>query len=1106
MVVSRIVPPAFSLLILCASGWAQTAQIQGTVQDSSGASVPAATVKVTQTDTGALRSTISSGDGSYILANLPVGPYRLEVSKEGFGTYVQTGIVLQVDSSPTIDVALKVGALSDQVEVQANAGMVETATTSVGQVMENQRILGLPLNGRNLTDLVNLTPGVIQAGTSSSGNIPTGSLFSIAGSQTFGTTFYIDGTVYGGGVNLPFPFPDAVEEFKVETAALSAVYGIHEGAAVTAVTKSGTNSFHGDAFEFIRNGDLDARNFFAVRRDTLKENTFGGTIGGPIRKNKLFFFFGYQDILIRSDPVATTAFVPTAQMLEGDWTAYTSPACNNGKQLTLPAPFVNNQISPALFSSAALKLASHLPAASTVCGKTLFGAITHNNEAQYLGRVDYQISPRHTLFGRNMALPFTQPAPYALSGNILATTTAGLNNFFQNYVVGDTFLVNAATVSSFRLSMARTATHRYNPDFFSGCDLGVEMYCFLPHQSTFSVTGAFTISGGTQTTNSPTDTTYEASEDFNLVRGAHQISFGAMVFDDRNNNRANVFSLGSFTFNGTATGVPMADFFLGQLDTFSQGTPNTGFATRWYLGMYVADTWKVSTRLTVNLGLRWDPNFQMQIINGDIYDFSIPAFLAGQTSRVFPNAPPGIFWPGDPGVPDNSGVNRRYDQFAPRLGLAWDPKGDGKMSIRAAWGIAYDSTGGAVANSETAPPWGDMITVTGPIPFTTPWATTPGGDPFPACGSNPCGKNAAFVPNGTYIALQPNMKSTAVNLWDLAIQRQIGQSWIVSATYIGNETEHLWVTKQLNPGEFLGLGPCTLPLSGAKVWNPCSQTGNLPDRRLFSLVQPQAGQLIGFMDQMDAGGTANYNGLLLSAQKRFGKGFSVIANYTWSHCIGDLTQGSGVNGGGAGYQNLNNRQFDKGNCASQEIAGNFSTDRRQLFNATLVAETPVFANHLLRTLATGWRLAPIFTATSGGFISIPIGQDRALDGNANQRANQVLPNVYCAHPSVSCYLNPAAFALPGLGTLGNMTPYNVVTPGTWNLNATLSRLFRIRERVNLEVRGEAFNLTNTYHQGIPSGVGVGLSGISTTLTASNFGQITSALDPRIMQMALKILF
>jgi hypothetical protein len=575
------------------------------------------------------------------------------------------------------------------------------------------------------------------------------------------------------------------------------------------------------------------------------------------------------------------------------------------------------------------------------------------------------------------------------------------------------------------------------------------------------------------------------------------------------NNRANISSPGSFTFNGTGTtGNAMGDFLTGQLDAFTQGEPNVGFTRNWYVGMYVTDTWKASRRLTITAGVRWEPNLQSQVANGAVYDFDMNLFLQNVHSTVWPNAPAGLTWPGDPGFPNKSGINRRYDQFAPRFGLAWDPTGTGKTSIRASYGLSFDTTGGNIGNSMTSPPFGNTINVTGPVPFLTPWSTVPGGNPFPGCGGNPCGKDAAFVPGALYLGLQPNMKSTDVNRWTLAIQRQVGENWIFSGTYIGSQTSHLYLTHQLNPGEFLPQASCTLPLSGSKVWTPCSQTGNLQQRRLFSIISPANGQLISFMDYFDAGGTSSYNGLLLTAQRRFSHNIGVTANYTWSHCIGDLTQASGVTAGGTGYVNPLNRAFDRGNCASQEIAGTFGADRRQLFNMTLIAESPRFANHALRTVASGWRLAPIFRAFSGGFVSVTAGTDRALTGSSgtSERANQLNGDPYCAVITPQCYLNPAAFALPALGTLGNMSPFNVLTPGQWTLDVTLLRDFKIRESMNLQIRGEAFNITNTYHPGQPSGVGTGMSGISNSVSASNFGQITSALDPRIMQLAMKFVF
>src|SRR6266581_6540005 len=272
-----------------------TSQIQGIVKDATGASIGGAEVKATQTDTGVVRTTTSSEDGTYVLSNLPIGPYRVEASKAGFTTYVQTGIVLQVATNPTINISLQVGAVSEQIQVEANASPVETQTTSVGGVIENQRILELPLNGRNAVELIGLAGAVIPAGRAGTAGFPGGLNFSVAGGQLNGVTYFLDGALHNNpfdAVNLPFPFPDALQEFKVETSTLTAQNGLHSAAAVNVVVKSGTNTFHGNLFEFFRNGKMNARNAFAPRRDTLKRNQYGGTLGGPLIKNKLFFFAG----------------------------------------------------------------------------------------------------------------------------------------------------------------------------------------------------------------------------------------------------------------------------------------------------------------------------------------------------------------------------------------------------------------------------------------------------------------------------------------------------------------------------------------------------------------------------------------------------------------------------------------------------------------------------------------------------------------------------------------------------------------------------------------------------------------------------------------------
>ena len=357
----------------CPSVRAQaTAQIGGTVRDQSGAVLPGVEVTATQTDTGIRRQAISNETGSWILSNIAVGPYRIEAALPGFRTFVQTGIVLQVNSDVVINPVLEVGQITEQVEVQANAAQVETRSTAVGQVIENQRILELPLNGRQITDLITLAGAAVQTGASDNKAMQGGVNISIAGGQSFGVSYSLDGAMHNNpydGTQMPFPFPDALQEFKLEASGSSAGGYVKSGGAVNAVTKSGTNEFHGDLFEFVRNYKFNARNFFARKRDSLKRNQFGGTLGGPIVKNKLFFFGGYQGTKTRTDPSDTFSYVPTAAMLAGDWAAFTSPACNAGRQITLRAPFVNNQVNPSQYSAVAKNITARLPKAQDECGK-----------------------------------------------------------------------------------------------------------------------------------------------------------------------------------------------------------------------------------------------------------------------------------------------------------------------------------------------------------------------------------------------------------------------------------------------------------------------------------------------------------------------------------------------------------------------------------------------------------------------------------------------------------------------------------------------------------------------------------------------------------------
>jgi len=1075
-----------------AMAWGQaqsSAQIQGTVQDSSGAAVPSADLKLTQTATGVVRTATTGVDGTYVVPNLPIGPYRLEVSKTGFSTAVQTGIVLQVATNPTIDVTLKVGAVSDQVQVEANGVLVETQATGIGNVIENQRIVELPLNGRLATDLIPLVGGTIPQGQAGSAGFPNTVNIVVAGGQAYGNAFWLDGSLYTDpymATNMPFPFPDALQEFKVETSALTAQNGVKSGASITAVTKSGTNSLHGDVFEFLRNGDFNARNFFATRRDTLKRNQFGGTVGGPIRKDKLFFFGGYQGTITRQDPTGIVAFVPTPAMVGGDFSA-----CPQDIPAALKAQFPGNKISPTLYNSSSLLLAKKLPVSNDPCGRVTFGEVTRSNEIQVLGRVDYQASDKSSLFFRYMATTFRQPASLSLTPDeILSSGQGGYDNLAQTAILGHTYLISPSTVNAFRASFSREAIDRFNADYFSGCDLGVQMYCgYLPHQSSFAVTGAFTIGGNTAKAINRLSL-YQLSDDVSLVRGNHQLGFGITVSDTRDNVRGNVFAEGTFSF------ASLPQFLLGTLNSFSDSAPNAIPVNKNYLGMYAQDTWKISPRLTANLGVRWDPFFPFQLTNGAVYNFDLANFIAGKKTQVYANAAPGFTYPGDPGFPGGKGgMNKQWNSFAPRIGLAWDPKGDGRMTIRASYGIAYDFAAGEMfANEANAPPFGNTVTISG-SPFNNPFATNPGGNIFPFTVN----KNVPFVPFGTYIAMQPNMKTTEVHLWNLTLQKQVGTDWLFSAAYIGSETEHLWYTYQTNPSQIV---PCA---NG--VVTSCNTIANRDSRRVLSLAGYPGSKLIGFLDSFADGGTASYNGLLLSARRRLSRGISADANYTWSHCIGDLTTADSTSGAGAGIVNPNNRRADRGNCQSSESGGTFSSDRRQIFNLSVVAQVPQFSNRMLATVVSGWQVAGIYRATTGGYYTVTLPSDVALSSASGQRPQQVLQNPLCQNPNSSCWINPAAFATPAPGTLSTLGKDNIQGPGFWEFDMSLSRTFRIYEHQSLQIRGEAFNLPNSFRAGVaPPSLSAGSPGLALSYPASNFGQITSALDPRILQFSMKYVF
>jgi hypothetical protein len=1105
----------------CTEALAQgTAQINGSVKDQSGAVLPGVEITVTQTDTGITRNTITDERGSFILPSLPTGPYRLEAALAGFRTYAQTGIVLQVNSNPVIPVVLEVGQVAETVEVQANVTQVETRSLAVREVIESAQILELPLNGRTATDLIVLAGATVASGQSSSREIGGGRGFSVNGLQNTSVTYTLDGAMHNNpynNLNLPVPFPDALQEFSVQIGTQNAQSGFLGGAQVGAVSKSGTNEFHGVVFDFMRNDKFKARGYFDTQKGTQRRNQFGGTLGGPIVREKLFFFAGIQSTLNRQNPDEEEDFVPTARMLQGDFTevvkVYTDPTTQTGGCRTAPINNTgtnatpgflreaqNNRIDPARFSKAALNLAARLPKPIDECGRVRYTVKEQEDAHEIVGKIDYNLSAKHTIFGRLMLVPETRAVPFNFApDNILSVGTGGADNLGSFYTIGDTYLISPFTINAARLAVNRTAIHRVGPDFFSITDLGVNAYSYLPKHTQLSVTSGFSLGGGTESEAKFNTTAYQLSDDLNMVRGPHQLSIGGTLAHWRSNSYANVRSTGIYNFNGDLTGLGMADFLLGRPNSLRQAVPNQLTMSQWYVGLYVQDAWNVTPRLVLNAGLRWEPYFPQQQRDGHIYNFNYDRMLAGTKSSQFLNAPPGFYYPGDPGFPGKAGLFKNWKALGPRFGLGWDPTGDGKTSVRAGYGISYDFVNAQYhLNTNIAPPFGNDITTTPPS-FDDPWASYPGGNPFPSVAD----KNAPFNLGGAFLSMPYDIATTYVQTWSLIVQRQLPRDVSFTVAYNGNGTRHLWSTYPLNPAIYFPGTNCTLP-NGRRITGACSTTtaSNVNERRLLSLANfDQVGQYVAALDSYDDGGTANYHGVTFTA-RRGTRYMNVSANYTWSRCIGtDGTAGTtpNVNTGSnfveviGGRAYLTDRRADVANCG---------TDRRQIFNSTAVVETPRFGNTVARMLGSGWRVSSIYRRSSGNFFNVTAGMDAArIGGNTGQqRAVQLSADVYAPGRPTGprdIYLNPGTFAVPATGTLApNRGRRNIEGPGTWNWDAAVSRIFRIRESQEIELRVEAYNVTNSFRPGNPA----------TGVNATNFGQITTSLATRDMQFALKYKF
>ncbi|QNI37147.1 TonB-dependent receptor [Edaphobacter albus] len=1118
----------FALLpFLCLpQAWAQaagTASIQGNVIDQTGAAIPSATVTLTNTGTRVARTTVTDGSGLYSLPNVPIGPYSLGVSATGFQTYTQTGIVLQVGNNIQINATLQVGNASEHVEVQASAVALDTENSTFKQVIDQTRITEMPLNGRQATQLVLISGGAVNAPAAdinTSKNYPTSVVIAVAGSQGNYNNYVLDGGYHTDNftnTNLPYPFPDALHEFSVESSSLPARNGLHPGSLVNVVTNSGTNQWHGTVFDFVRNNVINATNFFSTAKDTVKRNQFGGTLGGKIISDKLFFFGGYQGTREHKIGNATGYCLPTPAMLNGDFSQMpkSGNCASTGAAFKDPLTGAANpsrKIPVSEFSPAALALVKYLPLSQADANGRVNVALPGNNtEDQYIGRIDYTWSARHSLFGRYYLTNYNLPSYYSPS-NILLTTVAGNDLRVQSFTLGDTFIFTPKFVNTFHGTYSRRRNNR-GPiaGGINANTLGVKIYLYAPVDLRVQMNSGFNVGCGTCTPGFFNVNTEHFADDIDWLVGKHQIALGGEFLRTGDNTHVGYLFNGSYSFGGAASGEVLADFLTGQMtsygttNAFSQSRAQDTTYRQNVFGLYAQDTWHITPKLTINYGLRWEPNLFQTDKFGRGSTFDQAAFNANKHSTTFPNAPAGSFYYGDAGVP-KSFTNNQWKNVSPRVSMTLDPFGTGKTVFRAGGAMMYDTpalyTSQRVASN---PPFVNEIDINAQTSFDDPWNGYPGGDPFP--GVFPPNASATFPTNTLWVLLQKNMKTPVIYQWTASVQQDFGRGWMFSINYLGNQQAHQWIGNGINaavfiPGNWSGPSSCQgMPqiivgtaLYPGKIGDPCSTVGNPNARTPLTLANSTQGQ--GYSPTMTLitdGGTTSYHGVITAIQHRMSDNFSFLANYTWSKCLAVADNPGDI--AGPAYEHTLNPRLDRGPCGF---------DVRHIFNTSIVARSNF---HSLQgwkgALANNWQVAPLIRILSGTPLNVTSGVDNSRSGIGLDRPNLVTggsvytgAKIYQKSPGNLAYLNKAAFAQNTVGTYGNLSRNAFRQPNYYNVDMSVSRIFPVHERLNFQLRMEAFNVLNHPN----------LNAFTTSLSSGTFGNATGAADPRIFQLAGKFNF
>ena len=1046
--------------LLC--GQSPTGELAGVVRDPSGAAVPTTSITITNQNTGERKTAASNVTGEYVVPLLPVGTYTASASAPGFRTSERRDLSLSALQNLRIDFHLEVGEATQTVEVRAEAPQVDTRSAVHGMLIDDRRVRDLPLNGRNALDLVRLIPGVNDIGTTIRPSFGQQTMRLNGGRQT-GVNILLDGgslAYFHRGQGLGLPPPDALQEFKVATVGTPAEYG-RGAAVVSAVTRSGTNELHGSAWEFLRNDAMDARSFFLPRVSKLRFHQFGVTSGGPIYipkvydgRNRSFWFFSYQGLRIREDQISGVSAPATPEELRGNF-AHVSGGVRDPLTNT---PFAGGQIPSSRFDPVAVKvLQRYNPVANRPNGayQTQVSRPTTGN--QFLSRLDQVLSSKNRFNIRHF-IDNNAGADNFPQGSAFAGFSPFENSLrMQTATVEDTHTFTPTLLNSVRVTYTRFNYLESNTVRDTLVDLGASDFAHAGGAITLprlEATGRFTLSPGRD--RQRLSDNLDMSESLTWQQARHQWKFGADVQRNRFLYRDNNNTGGLFRFDGTQSRDALADFILGRARSMQQASPLDTDQRYTVVGLYAQDAWKMHSRITLNLGLRWEsfPAWREQY-------GKLTSFVPNARSTRFPTAPAGTVFPGDAAYPYQADRNN----FGPRIGVAWDVFGNGRTAIRTSFGCFFEPLTAEMAGGVLAPqPFGlvvnrDVTQLAAPYRGAT--------NPFPFTVAS---ENARFVlPVSIPKSYDPSLRIPYTFNYNLGVQQQLGGNYMLEASYVGNVGHKLPQLRELNVAQL----------------TPGATTGNTNARRIYAPNYSSIGQL-------STMGNSAYNSLQVQLQKRFSRGFTVNSSYTFAKAIDDWSYNAFAQLSQQAYQNPLDRKAER---------GRIDEDIRHRWATSFLYALPVLngAQWYARAFG-GWELGAILVAASGSPFTVVSGRDNSLSGVANDRPNVTgdwrLASGRSKDERLARYFNTGAFTPNPALTFGNSGRNIISGPGSFGMDTSLSKTFRIVEQHRIQLRFDAFNLPNRANFGDPNA----------TLTSPVFGRVQSADAGRILQVSAKYMF